>query len=150
MIKCQFSTFVLGRMKLSIEHRKKKSKGIEKKIKDKTPRDLGPADTTVHTRSEGPTVQWCVDSFVACKRINDEFSLGPKYQREIGQVQRTLHSWWKKKVAKQNSNIDGCVKHVYREHNQEAGHWANIGAQGQKKFVFDRRDNSETWKAVRG
>ena len=33
----------------------RKSEGIEKMIKDKTPRDLGPADTVVHTRSEGPT-----------------------------------------------------------------------------------------------
>ena len=41
-----FVTFVLDRKKLSIEHRKK-SKGIGKKVKDKTPRKLGPADTTV-------------------------------------------------------------------------------------------------------
>ena len=26
------------------------------------------------------------------------------------------------------SKIDDFVKHVYREHNQEADHWANIGA----------------------
>ena len=34
-------------MKLSIEHRNKKSKSIGKKVKDTTPRDLGPADTTL-------------------------------------------------------------------------------------------------------
>ena len=42
------------------------------------------------------------------------------------------------------------MKHVYREHIQEADHWANIGPQGQRKIVFDRRDNSGTWKAVNG
>ena len=44
--KYQFVTFVLDSMKLSIVHRKKKSKGIGKKVEDKTPADLGPADTT--------------------------------------------------------------------------------------------------------
>ena len=45
------------------------------------------------------------------------------------------------------------MKHVYREHNQEADHWANSGAQGQRKIVLDtcdKCDNSETWKAVKG
>ena len=42
------------------------------------------------------------------------------------------------------------MKHVFREHNQEADHWANIGAQRQRKIVFDRRNNSGTWKAVKG
>ena len=51
--KYKFVTFILGRMKLSIEHEKKRSEGIGKKIKDKkTPRNLGPADTIVQTRSE--------------------------------------------------------------------------------------------------
>ena len=35
--KCKFVTFGLGRMQLSMEHREKKSKGIVKKIKEKTP-----------------------------------------------------------------------------------------------------------------
>ena len=57
---------------------------------------------------------------------------------------KTLHSWWKEKTAKPISKID------HREHNQEADHWANIGAQRQRKIVLDRCDNSETWKAVKG
>ena len=40
----------LNRMKLSTEHRKSKSKRIEKMIKDETPRDLGPEDTTPHSK----------------------------------------------------------------------------------------------------
>ena len=32
------------------------------------------------------------------------------------------------------------MKHVYRENNQEADHWAIIGAQGQRKILLDRRD----------
>ena len=38
------------------------------------------------------------------------------------------------KVATQISNIDSFVKHVYREHNQEADQWANVGAQGRRKI----------------
>ena len=83
--KYELVTFVFDRRKLSIEHRK--STGIEKKkIKDRTPRD-----TTVPTRSGGLTVQLCGDSNVACKWINGEFSLRPKYRGEIGLVQRTVH-----------------------------------------------------------
>ena len=63
---------------------------------------------------------------------------------------KDLQSWWKEKVAKPISKIDGFVKNVYREHKQEADHWANIGSQGQRKIVLDTRDNSETWKAVKG
>ena len=40
---------------------------------------------------------------------------GAKYKEEIGQVHKTLHSWWKEKVAKPISKIDGLVKRVYRE-----------------------------------
>ena len=93
---------------------------IGKRVKDKTPRDLGPADTTVHTRVDVLTVKMCGSSDVACKLFTGECSLGQMYRGRIGQDQKTLHSWWKEKVAKPTSDIDGFVKHVYREHNQEA------------------------------
>ena len=57
--KYKFVTFVPSKMKLPTEHRNTKNKDKEKRIKENTPRDLGPEDTTVHTRSEGPTVQLC-------------------------------------------------------------------------------------------
>ena len=53
------------------------------------------------------------------------------------------------KIAKPISNIDVFIKHVCREHSQEADFGSNIGAQGQRKIVLDRRDNSETWTAVK-
>ena len=40
--------------------------------------------------------------------------------------------------------------HVFREHNQEADHWANVGAEGQRKVVIDRQGFADTWKAVKG
>ena len=62
--KSKFVTFTLDRMKLSTVHRKKKGKGIRRKVKEKTPRDPGPADTSVHTRADVPTavtVTWHVN-----------------------------------------------------------------------------------------
>ena len=53
-------------------------------------------------------------------------------------------------MSKKKEKIDDFVKHIYREHNQGADHWANIGARGQRKMVLDRCDNSETWKTVKG
>ena len=85
---------------------------------------------------------------MACKWINGQYSLGQKYRGKIGQVRKTLHLWWKEKIANPIPKIDDFVKHVFREHNQEADHWANIGAKGQRKIVLDKCNNSETWKAV--
>ena len=78
--KYQFVTFVLDRMNLSIEH--KKSKGIGKKVKDKTPRKLGPADTAIHTRIDWPTVQLCGDSNVLCKGSVVNFLWGRSTEEE--------------------------------------------------------------------
>ena len=93
--KYKFVTFVLGRMKLSIEHRKKKSRGLRRRSKTKNPeiwelstlvvKDI-PCKCTV-------TVMWRANGSLA------NFLWGRNNRGEIGQVQRTLHSWWKKKVA---------------------------------------------------
>ena len=72
------------------------------------------------------------------------------YRGIIGQVQKTLHSWWKKKIANHISKIDNFVKHVFREHNQEADLWTNSGAEGQRKIVVHKCSTSETWNAVKG
>ena len=50
------------------------------------------------------------------------------------------------KKANPISKIDDYVKHIFWEHNRDADHWANLGAEGQRKIVVDRRSNSETWK----
>ena len=71
-------------------------------------------------------------------------------KRTIGNISKTLRSWWKSGVDTPISNIDSFVKHVYREHNQESDHWANIGAQGRRKIISGKRVDSTTWKAIRG
>ena len=59
---------------------------------------------------------------------------GKGAKRQLDRFKKTLHSWWKKGIAKPISIIDSFVKHVYREHNQEADYWANIGAQRRRKL----------------
>ena len=137
-------------MNHTTQHRQTENKDKVKMFEKKTPWDLGPEDITVHTREGGPTVQLCGDSNVAFKWINGEFAQGTKYKQTIWKFQRILHSWWKRRVATPISNIDNFVKHVYREQNQEADHWADIGAQGRRKIDIYRKDDHQTWKAIRG
>ena len=74
------ATFALDSVKLSTVQRKEKREGDGKKVNWKT--DLRPADTTIHTREEGPTVQLCGDNEVASKWVNGPCSLGQKYPQE--------------------------------------------------------------------
>ena len=68
--KTQVVTFALDSVKPSTVHRKEKEEGKGKGVNGKTPRNLGPADTTIHTRKEEPTIQLCGDSEVASRWIN--------------------------------------------------------------------------------
>ena len=56
----------------------------------------------------------------------------------------------KSKIANPISKMDDYVQHVFREHNQEADHWANLGADGQRKIGVDKGNDTERWKAVQG
>ena len=47
-----------------------------------------------------------------------------------------MHQWWKKEIAKPVSKIDDNVKHVFRGHNQEPEHWANVGAKDKGKLLL--------------
>ena len=62
-----------------------------------------------------------------------------KHKGSIGHVQKTENSWWKRKIAHPISKIDDYVEHIFREHNQEADHWANLGAEGQKNYSGQRQ-----------
>ena len=68
---------------------------------------------------------------------------GKEGSGKIAMIQKTLHQWWKKKIANPISKTDDKVKHIFREHNQEADLWANVGAEGQRKVA-------DIWKAVKG
>ena len=49
----------------------------------------------------------------------------------------------------QTLKVDEYVKHIFRKHNQEADHLANLGAEGQRHIIIDKGSNTERWKAVR-
>ena len=51
---------------------------------------------------------------------------------------RTFNPWWKIKIALPISQIDDYVKHIFREYNREADHWANLGAEGQRKILWTK------------
>ena len=70
--------------------------------------------------------------------------------KNIGRIQKTLYSWWKRKIAYPVVQIDDNVKHIFREHNQEAEHLENLGAEGQRKITIEKGDSTENWKTVRG
>ena len=76
-------TLVLNRTNLSTAHRKVKEKGRVKQAGSKPPRKLGPADASVFTREDGPTVQLCGHSEVVGKCINGKNSLRQKYQEKL-------------------------------------------------------------------
>ena len=42
-----------------------------------------------------------------------------------------------KKIAYPVAQIDDYVKHIFREHNQEADHLANLGAEEQRKIMIE-------------
>ena len=55
---------------------------------------------------------------------------------KIGHIQKNLHSLWTRKTAFRTFQIDDYVKHIFKEHNQEADHGANVGAKEQRNFIF--------------
>ena len=67
------------------------------------------------------------------------YSLEQKYRERMGQIQKTWHSWWKNKIAHTISKVDDYVKHIFREHNLEADHLTNLGAEGEKKYCRQRQ-----------
>ena len=60
------------------------------KVDNKAPRVLGPADTIIHTREEGPTVQLCGDSEVAGKWINGQHSVALEHRGKMVESQNIV------------------------------------------------------------
>ena len=54
-------------------------------------------------------------------------------------VPETLHSLWKRIIAYFVSKIDDDVEQIFRVHNQEATHLANLGTEGQKQIAKESR-----------
>ena len=140
--KRNFVTFAQDKMKLCILHRKGKEGSKAKRAQSKEPRNLGPADTVVYESFGCATLQLCGDSQVISKWINGDFNVEGKYQKKIGAIQRLVHRWWEQNLARPIFLIESYVNHIFREHNKEEDHWANVGASGKKEIVVDKGSNT--------
>ena len=103
--KYKFITYILNKMKFPKEHRKtekrKQKRKMEKRGLRKRHPEIWVLETPLCTRVKGGlTVQLCGDGNVACKWINGEYAQGTKDKETLGKIQRILHSWWKRAVAK--------------------------------------------------
>ena len=76
--------------------------------------------------------------------INGHYALGQKLQAKIGRLQRTLHAWWKWKIAYTVAQIDDYVKHIFKEHNLETDHLANLWTIGQRKKQLKEKRTQRT------
>ena len=142
----KFVTFALDSVKLSTLHRKF-VKGKERRLKR---RHQGTWDPRIPPSTYAKMGRQC--NYVEIVLVNGSMVnvlWGRSTEEELAKFKKNLHSWWKRKNTSPISKIDDFVKHVFREHNQEAVHWADVGSEGQKN-VIDTRDNSESWKAVKG
>ena len=77
------------------------------------------------------------------KWINGTCAMGPK------SIRRTLRSLRRRNVAYPVGQVDDNVRHVLREHNQEADHLANLAPEGQRQITVEKGDSTENWMAVR-
>ena len=87
----------------------------------------------MHARGGGLTVQLCGDSNVACKWMNGEYAQGTNYKNWENSKNLAL-------MVEERSCHTDLSQRQLREthlqgHNQEADHWADIGAQGRKKLI---------------
>ena len=70
-------------------------------------------------------------------------------ENKMDSIQRTLHSLWRRNVAYPVGQVDDHVRRVLREHNRDADHLANQGAEGQRQITVAKGDSTENWMAVR-
>ena len=132
--KRDFVTFAMFIVKLSVAHRPKVGECVKSNKEEQEPMTLGKPDSSISIRTEGTTVQPCGNSKVAERWITGHYAMVTKYEDKIGYPVGL---------------IDDHVKHISREHKQEADHLANLGAKGQRKITVEKGDNTENWKEVR-
>ena len=134
--KYQFVTFALDRVKLSAVYRKEKGKGMKKRLKTRHRVNWEAADTPSTLVQAGQlynhvvTMKWQANGSIV-NTLWDGCTEG-----ELAKHKRPCTRGGKKKIASPITKIDDFVRHVHREHNQEADHWANIGAQELRKIVL--------------
>ena len=117
---------------LSTEHRKKKRKVVTRTRRHP---DVGDPKTSQFTRVMRDARYNCVETVMWF--ANGAMVNLPKAQST--RIPLGIFSFLKKcrthGAATPISNIDNFVKHIYREHNQEADHPADMEHKGQEKLI---------------
>ena len=80
-------------------------------------------DPSICTRPAVTTVSMCGDSSVVESCVTVHCAVGTKSRKRL---HKTLHSWWKRKVADLLEKNGDYVKHIVRECCQEADYLANL------------------------
>ena len=127
--KQRFVTFALKSVNHSTIHRTRTNGKTKRKAKDKVPRTRGLADKTIQWRQRvgGKVEQWPTRHV---KEIQRE---------EWAKFSRCYTHGGKGNSHISVSKIDDCVSHIITEHNREADHLANLGAEGQMQMNIDRK-----------
>ena len=111
-------------------------------------RNIAADDKMVLKSEEGVIVDLWRDSWIAEGWIEGHFAKKKMHKKEIGYIQKTLHSSWKRKIALSVNNREDYVKHIHREHNNIADQGANDGASGKLDVLIEELKGSERWKAI--
>ena len=105
--KRDFVTIAMMSVKHSRSHRPQTGKIIKPNKERKRPMKLGPPDLS--------------NNYVVTVMCSKNGSMCTKYEINIGQIQKTLHS----------------LTHIFREHNQEADRLANLVSEGRRKVTSE-------------
>ena len=95
--------------------------------------------TSIFVKSDRPCTY--VETEFAEKWINGHYAVGQKY-RGINSKHVVLMVEMKNRTS--YLKIDDYVKQIFTEHNQEADDLANLGAEGQRHIVVDRRNTDDS------
>ena len=98
------------------------------------------ADKTIYLRGEDRQCSF-VGTDVAGMQIKGQTEI----QMEISPNPKTTYSRWARAIAHPISKLDDFRKHIFREHYQEADHWANRCAERRRIIIVDKGNNTERW-----
>ena len=129
------------------------TKNIGKQVKadkdSKEPRKVGPLEETIPERSEGTTVELCEDRKAAERWIERYCAMGTT-QRQDRRSTEDYTFVVETRVPYPVQTSGDHVRHIFGEHNEEADHMANLGAEGVPKFMVDGFKGMKAWRATRG
>ena len=136
--KCDFVTLAVTSVKHSVAHILQIGESIKPNKERKEPRTLDPSHLNCpsHRRYHGTYVRR-----QQCGRKMDQWALRDgKHTRKHGACSEDAAFMMEEKTYPVRM-INDCVKHMFREHNQDADHLTNLGTEGEEYRGLE----SSTW-----